>query len=153
MRARVKTMDFVPAGQQIRHRRRGRVVRDGRTDDVDHEAVIAFHRDLQGGFTVEAATGGEMDVTAEDGDAHAVVVGEGLEAEDEVATLGFVQARGVVVVEVVEEVDFAVEVVEEAAGEAEALVEDFDGRDQRGGEEGFEPGEARVGDGDAEEED
>lgn len=57
------------------------------------------------------------------------------------------------VVEVVEEVDFAVEVVKQGAGEAEAFVQDFEGRHDGGGEKAFEPGEARVGDRDAEEED
>lgn len=41
--------------------------------------------------------------------------------------LAFVGSRCVVVVQVVEEVDGAVEVVEEAATEAEALVQEFDG--------------------------
>lgn len=146
-------MDLVPARQQVRHRGRGRVVRDRRTDDVDHEPVIALHGDLERRLSVEAAAGGEMDVAAEDGDADGEVEREGLQTQDEGFALSFVQARGVVVVEVVEQVDFAVEVVEEAAGDAEALVEDLDGRHDWGGEEAFEPGEARVGDRDAQEED
>ena len=146
-------MDLVPAGQDVGDGLRRRVVGDGGADDVDDEAMVALGGDAQLGVAVEAAAGGEVDVAAEDGDAHAEIVGERLQAEDEVFALGFVVARGVVVVEVVEQVDFAVELVEEAAGDAEACVQDFDGRDERGGEERFEPGEAGVGDGDAEEED
>ena len=51
-----------------------------------------------------------------------MLASEALEAEDEVLALALVLVRGVMIVEVVEEINLAIEVVEEAASDAEALV-------------------------------
>ena len=149
----VEVVDLVAAGEQVGDGLGGRLVGDGGADDVDHVAGVVAGLDAQLGVGVEAADGGEVDVAAEEGDAGGVGLGEVLEALDEEAALALVLAGGVVVVEVVEEIDLAVELVEEAAGEAEALVEEADGGDDGRAEDVLEPGEARVGDGDAEEDD
>ena len=115
--------------------------------------MIALLREALFGVTVEAAEGGEMDVAAEDGDADVVLRGDVLQGLDEFFALVLVLARGVVVVQIVEEVGLAVELVEEAPCDAEAFVEELDGADEGGHENLLEPGEARVGDWDAEEDD
>lgn len=153
MRVVIEMVDFVPPGQQIRDRFRRRMVRDGAADDVGHVPVILLLRQAQFGMAVEAAEGREMDIAAQDGDADGVFGRQRLEGEDEVFALALVLPRGVVVVQVVEQVRLAVEFVEEAACDAEAFVEEADGADERGGEDLFEPGEAWVGDRDAEEDD
>ena len=66
-----------------------------------------------------------MDVSAEDGDADGMLFGEVLDAVDEVFALLFVLVGCVVVVEIVEEVDAAVELVEEPTRDAEAFVQEF----------------------------
>ena len=129
------------------------MVRDRTADDVGHVPVVFLLRQAQFGMAVEAAQGGEMDVAAEDGDADGVFGRQRLEGEDQVFALALVLPRGVVVVQVVEQVGLAVEFVEEAACDAEAFVEEADGADERGGEDLFQPGEAWVGDWDAEEDD
>ena len=94
-----------------------------------------------------------MHVSAQNGDAHREARRQRLEPLYQRVALLLVRARRVVVVEVVEEIDAAVKLVEEAAADAEALVEELYRAHQGALEDVFEPGKARIGDGDAEEED
>lgn len=143
----VEVVDLVATGQQVGYRGRRGLVDDGRGDHVGDVAVVVFRRDVELGVRVEASQGGEMDVTAEDGDADGELGRQSLEALNEPVALFLVGAGGVVVVEVVEQIDAAVEAVEKAAAETDAAVEELDGGDDWGGEDVFEPGEARIGNG------
>ena len=149
----IEMVHFVAPRQQIGDRFGRRMVRDRAADDVGHVPMVFLLRQAQFGMAVEGAERGEVDVAAEDGDANGVFGRQLLQGEDEVFALALVLSRGVVVVQVVEEVRLAVEFVEEAACDAEAFVEEADGADEGGGEDLFEPGEAWVGDWDAEEDD
>lgn len=70
---------------------------------------------------------------------------DSLEAEDKVFALVLVLAGGVVVVKVIEEIDLAVKVVEEAGGDAETFIEKSDGSYDGGVEDIFEPCQAWIG--------
>ena len=94
-----------------------------------------------------------MHVPAQDADADGEGFGEFLDAVDEFFPLLFVLVRGVMVVQVVEQIDAAVELVEEAAGDAEAFVEEADGADDGGLEDVLQPLQTWVCDGNAQEQD
>lgn len=74
---------------------------------------------------------------------------EGLQPMDEFSTFVFMLSGGVMVVEVIEEIDLAIEVIEEAACDAEAFVEKTNWPYDGGVEDIFQPSQARIGDRDA----
>lgn len=62
-------------------------------------------------------------------------------------------ASGVVIVQVIEQIDLAVELVEEATSKAEALVQKLDGRNERRLQNIFQPDQSGVSDGHAKQQD
>ena len=78
----VEMVDLVALGEQVGDGGGRGLVGDGRADDVGHVAPVGFGGDVELGLAVEAAQGGQVDVAAEDGDAHGVLLGQALEAVD-----------------------------------------------------------------------
>ena len=127
VRVLVEVVDLVAPGEQVGDGGWGRLVHDGRGHDVGDVAVVVLGGDLELRVGVEAPERGQVDVAAEDGDADRELGADALEALDQVVAFLLVRAGRVVVVEVVEEVDAAVEAVEEAAAETDAAVQELDG--------------------------
>ena len=128
----VEVVDFVAFCQQVGHGLWWGFVRDGARDDVGDVAPVLLGGDVEFRVAVESPERGEVHVPAEDADADGEGFGEFLDAVDEFFPFFFVLVRGVVVVQVVEQIDAAVELVEQAAGDAEAFVEEADGADYGG---------------------
>ena len=72
-------------------------------------------------------------------------LGKGLQALDELSTFVLVVSCRVGVVQVIQQIDTAVEFVEETTTEAKSLIQKTDWRDQGRGEDVFEPLQAWVG--------
>lgn len=125
----VEVVDFVAFGKEVGNGGGWGFVRDGAGDDVGDVAVVVLGGNVEFRVAIEAAQGAEVDVATEDGDADGVGFRQVLHAEDELFALLFVLVGGVVVVEVVEEVDSAVELIEETSCNAETFVQEADRAD------------------------
>ena len=66
----VEVVDFVAAGQQVGHGCGRRLVDDGGRDNVGDVAEVVLGWDAQARVRVEAAKGGQVHVTAQDGAPH-----------------------------------------------------------------------------------
>ena len=142
----VKMMNPVPPRKKVGDSLWWWFVGDGTRNNVDHIPRISLGGKVVFRFRIKATGGGEVNVAAQNGNANGVGSGKGLQAEDQVLAFFFVLARGVVVVQVIEEVDLTVEVVEEAASQAESFVQQANGSNDGRGEKILQPDETGVGD-------
>lgn len=115
--------------------------------------MVFLDRNLECRVGIETADGCEMDVSREDGDADGVRGCDVLQHLDQLMALALVSAGCVVVVEVIEKIDTTVKVVDKAACDTEALVQELNRAHKRGGKNVLEPSQARVGNWDTKEDD
>lgn len=134
----VEMMHLVSLVEDVCQHIRGRRVDDGGADDVGHVAVVFVFGYIERLVGVELADGGEVDVAAQDRDAHVLGRGDVLQLFDEPVPLGFVVLSCPVVVQVVEDFDAAVEFVEEVAQDAGCSADCFDGVHHPAGQDVFE---------------
>lgn len=149
----VEMVKLVALGEQVRHCFRRWLVGDGAADDVDDKARVAAAGDAQFGARIEPTNGRQVDVTSQNCHPDRMGLGEVLQTLDEHLPFLLVLARCVVVVQVVQQIDLAVELVEQTTREAEALVQQTDGGDEWRAEDVLQPCQTGVGDGDTQKDD
>lgn len=136
----VKMVDLVSPCEQVRDGLWGWFVGDCGADDVGHVTVIELRRDSKFGVAVEAAESCKMDIPTQNCDTDAVLLSKGLQLVDEFSAFVFMLSGGVMIVEVIEEINLAVKMIEEAACDTEAFVEETNWPYDRGVEDIFQPG-------------
>lgn len=86
--------------------------------------MIELCRNSKFGTAVEAAESCKMNIPSENRDTYAVFLSEGLQPMDEFFAFVLMVSGGVMIVEIIEEIDLAIEMIKEATCDAEPLVEE-----------------------------
>lgn len=140
-------MDLVASSEQVGDSLWWWLVRNGRADNVGNVAPILLGWNLQLGVRVETPDSCKMHISAKNGYTSRVLLREVLQHLDELATLRLMLARCVVVVQIVEQIDLAIELVEETASKSKALIQEFDRRDERRLQDVLKPDQTWICDG------
>lgn len=122
----IKVVNLVSSSKEVGNGLWRRLVSNGRADNVRHVAPISLSRNVKLGFAVEASKSGKMHVTSQNGDTNAMLLGKVLKPMDQDLALLLVRPRGPMVIEIIHEINTAVELVEDTSTNTKALVEEFD---------------------------
>lgn len=123
----VEVMDLVSSCEQVRHSLRRRLVGDCRADNIRHVAEIFLGWYVQGRLAVETSECSKMDIASENSNAYTVLLRDLLHSVNQCFALLLVLVSCVVVVQIIEEIDATIKLVEHAASNTKALVEELDG--------------------------
>lgn len=97
VRVPVEMVQLVALVKDLGNSGRGRCVRDGRRDHVDHVAMVLLLRDLQLFLAVEATDRSQMDITAEDRHPNFLAQRKLLQAPDQSGSFFLVQTNSPVI--------------------------------------------------------
>jgi hypothetical protein len=121
-------VDLVSSGKEVCNGGRRRLVGNGAANDVGHVPMIFFGGDFQLRRRIETTECSQVHVASQDRDPDTELFRGVLQSQDELLPLFLVMPRRVMVVQVVQKINLAVKLVEEASREAKPFVEEFDWR-------------------------